>query len=271
MQALGIHANDEGAHVFPGLRLIASKTGYSERQVKRIMAELLKLGALILVTPATRSRPNEYRVDFSAVPIKPSLSSDKMSSNRVLDDATFCPDVGKSCPDEEKSCPNEGKSCPNEGTSETGLGDICHNHIRKNGHEPSRNKPFRLTSAPDEDSAPIDPRHHPIRVLIQELHREKFLVTCTWDGKEGKALADLLRGNPRWTEEQLTRMVRNRFASDGVKSDRPWFWISSLGSFAGGALDRYGKTKSEGSGNGHGKLSPDQIYKRECAILRARA
>jgi hypothetical protein len=66
-------------------------------------------------------------------------------------------------------------------------------------------------------------------------------------------------------------MVRNRFDSEAVKSERPAGWISSLGSFAGGALDRYGRTKAEGNGNGHGKLSTEQIYQRECAIIRARA
>jgi hypothetical protein len=111
MQALCDHANDDGSRVFPGLRLIAGKTGYSERQAKRIIAELLKLGAIVLVTPATRKRPNEYRVNLGAVPAKPSLSSDKMSSNRVLTEGSYCP--------------NEGTSCPNEGTFATGSGDIC--------------------------------------------------------------------------------------------------------------------------------------------------
>ncbi len=117
----------------------------------------------------------------------------------------------------------------------------------------------------------VDPRHSPVRHLIQEFYLKKFRVVCTWNGREGKALSDLLAANPRWTETQLGGMVRNRFDSEGVKSDRPACWISSLGSFAGGPLDRYGRVKAEGSGNGHGKLSLDQIYERECSILRARA
>jgi hypothetical protein len=131
MQALGDHANDDGTRVFPGLRLIARKTGYSERQAKRIIAELLKLGALVLVTPATRKRPNEYRVNLAAVPAKPSLSSDKMSSN--------------SGPNEVTSCLDGGTSCPIEGTFATGSGNICDSAIRK--------EPSGTTKEPKPDHA----------------------------------------------------------------------------------------------------------------------
>jgi hypothetical protein len=70
-------------------------------------------------------------------------------------------------------------------------------------------------------------RHGPIRLLIQELHLRKFRVTCPWDGSEGKALERPLSANPSWTEEEIARMVRNRFTSEAVASDRPRKWLST--------------------------------------------
>jgi hypothetical protein len=38
-------------------------------------------------------------------------------------------------------------------------------------------------------------------------------------------------------------MVRNRFASDSVASDRPRKWLSNIGSYAAGPQDRFNKLK----------------------------
>ena len=86
-----------------------------------------------------------------------------------------------------------------------------------------------------------DPRHAPIRQLIQELHVKNFQVQCVWDGSEGKALDSLLKSNPTWTEDQLAAMVRNRFASEAVNGARPRKWLPNLSDYATGPLDRYGK------------------------------
>ena len=87
----------------------------------------------------------------------------------------------------------------------------------------------------------IDSRHGPIRDLIQELHLKQFFVKCPWDASEGKALSSLLASNPAWSEGQLASMVQNRFVSEGVNSARPRRWLPSLGDYAAGRLDRFGK------------------------------
>jgi len=123
------------------------------------------------------------------------------------------------------------------------------------------------SDALSEDSNP-DSRHAPIRELVQQMHLKKFLVKCQWDGSEGKALDRLLSANPSWSQEQITRMVRNRFESEGIASDRPRKWLPNIGSYAAGPQDRFNKLK----GNGHRNEKPSvkQIVEREIAILHAR-
>ncbi len=77
--ALADHADDEGGSVFPSLALVAWKTGYSTRQVRRIVRTLEDRGALVLVAEATRYRPNEYRIVMEAVPAKTPFRADNLS------------------------------------------------------------------------------------------------------------------------------------------------------------------------------------------------
>ncbi|MFI5090770.1 MAG: hypothetical protein ACHP7P_11995 [Terriglobales bacterium] len=110
-------------------------------------------------------------------------------------------------------------------------------------------KPSVADATGDDGQPDVDPRHAPIRSLIQSLHLEKFRVTCQWDGSEGKALARLLAANPSWDEQQLTRMVRNRFGSDEVPSDRPRKWLPDLGTYAAGPLTRFKNLKGGTNGD----------------------
>lgn len=103
----------------------------------------------------------------------------------------------------------------------------------------------------------VDPRHGPVRELIQQLHLKHFRVRCQWDGSEAKVLDRLLSANPSWTEEQITAMVRHRFDSEGIASDRPRKWLPNIGSYAAGPQDRFNKLKGvRGNGNGTGTGNP---------------
>jgi len=134
--------------------------------------------------------------------------------------------------------------------------------------------PSASDAAVTEDSDSVDPRHGPVRALIQQLHLKHFRITCPWDGSEGKVLDRLLSANPSWTEGQIFEMVRNRFTSEGIASDRPRKWLSNIGSYAAGPQDRFNKLKgsvTSGNGNGNGKPSISEIVDREVAILHRRA
>jgi hypothetical protein len=123
-------------------------------------------------------------------------------------------------------------------------------------------------NALSDDSNP-DPRHAPIRELVQQMHLKQFQEKCQWHGSEGKALDRLLSANASWSQEEIAQMVRNRFESEGIPPDRPRKWLPNIGSYAAGPQDRFNKLKGSGT-NGNGKPSVKQVVEREVAILRAR-
>lgn len=64
--ALADHADHAGRNIYPGIPLIAWKTGYSERHVTRIIGELLEAGILVIERLASGHTPASYRIDFTA-------------------------------------------------------------------------------------------------------------------------------------------------------------------------------------------------------------
>jgi hypothetical protein len=69
--AFADHANDAGFNAYPGTGYVAWKTGYSERQVQRIIDELEAQGLLVAIEPATGNKPTVYRVVVAAGTKKP--------------------------------------------------------------------------------------------------------------------------------------------------------------------------------------------------------
>ena len=67
--SLADHADHEGCHVFPSVGLLAWKTEYSERQIRRVMGELESAG-VIVPTNRRDGEVTEYRIDLSQVPRK---------------------------------------------------------------------------------------------------------------------------------------------------------------------------------------------------------
>jgi hypothetical protein len=144
-------------------------------------------------------------------------------------------------------------------------------HETSHKKETEEEKEIKTPSAADAsvagDAEPTDPRHTQIRQLIQELHLQKFCVKCQWDGSEGKALDRLLSANPSWSEEEISRMVRNRFASEAVASDRPRKWLSNIGSYAAGPQDRFSRVRGP---NHDGNGNPNRAERRQADNLAAR-
>ena len=93
--ALADHAAHDGSAVKPGVPLIAWKTGYSERQVQRIMKDLEK-DELLVKVQEVRGKPTIYRIDLTKGVQKPLFKTrderqdddDKMSSedDQIQDD-----------------------------------------------------------------------------------------------------------------------------------------------------------------------------------------
>lgn len=72
--SLADHAKDDGTDVYPSVGYTAWKTGYSVRQVQRIILDLITNGILILVERPYRGRPTEYRINIEAARQKEAYS-----------------------------------------------------------------------------------------------------------------------------------------------------------------------------------------------------
>lgn len=94
--AMADHAQDDGTDVYPSIARLAWKTGYSDRQIKRIIKDLLGVGVLIEVTAATQHRPTEYVIFLDGGTQKPpfKLRGDKTPRG----DKTGIPGVTKPSP-----------------------------------------------------------------------------------------------------------------------------------------------------------------------------
>lgn len=85
MLALADHANDLGKRIFPSVKRVAWKTGYSERQVQRIIAGLREKGILVVVAKASWDRPTEYNIAFDkSTPKAPWKSDETDGEERVV-------------------------------------------------------------------------------------------------------------------------------------------------------------------------------------------
>lgn len=88
--ALADHAEDDGTAVFPSIAYVAWKTGYSDRQITRLIGDLQRLGVLVLVKKAYRGRANEYRIDLTNAPMKKPFRSE---SSINTDDTQMSPQI----------------------------------------------------------------------------------------------------------------------------------------------------------------------------------
>lgn len=69
--AMADHADHEGQNIYPSTDLIAWKTGYSFRQVQRVIDALIVDGILVVMKPARQQKPATYALDFKAGTLKP--------------------------------------------------------------------------------------------------------------------------------------------------------------------------------------------------------
>jgi hypothetical protein len=85
--ALADHADHDGGNAYPSVGLLAWKTGYSVRQVRRILRSLEASGAIVPTTRAGQHKPTTYLIDLSAIPDKPAradiLTAQKKVSGRT--------------------------------------------------------------------------------------------------------------------------------------------------------------------------------------------
>ena len=76
LMAYADHADHDGRNCYPGTKLIAYKTSYSERTVQRCTAALVARGILTVERSGKRGMATVYRISLSAAPMKSSEVSE---------------------------------------------------------------------------------------------------------------------------------------------------------------------------------------------------
>jgi uncharacterized protein YdaU (DUF1376 family) len=73
-------------------------------------------------------------------------------------------------------------------------------------------------------------RHGLFRSLLAEYWKEKNHASpeMPWQGRDAKALSDLLAASPHLTEEQFRWMLANRARSPVAHGDRVYLWIANI-------------------------------------------
>lgn len=92
--ALADHADHEGNNVFPCMELIEWKTGYTLRNVRRIVADLRDDG-ILLPYGRTEGGVVVYRIELEHVPRKPAFESRRSRKKRgdILSPDILSPDA----------------------------------------------------------------------------------------------------------------------------------------------------------------------------------
>jgi hypothetical protein len=106
-------------------------------------------------------------------------------------------------------------------------------------------------SSPPTKTEFAETRHALFKVSIFEYWKSKNPeIDCPWQQQEGMQLELWLKSSPNTTIAQFKQMLRNRYRSDVVHSERPSVWIRNITNFANGPLDRYGKPIGKGKSSG---------------------
>lgn len=128
MLALADWSDDEGGGVYPSINRLAYKTGYSPRNIRRLMAQLRKSGVLVRVRPPEHGRGVEYQIATYNLPKRTESFPDWLARHRA---------AGEDVSENDEETEGEAKMAPLPPTASGGgharppgeaVGD---SHIRK--------------------------------------------------------------------------------------------------------------------------------------------
>lgn len=113
-----------------------------------------------------------------------------------------------------------------------------------------------------------DPRFAPFKDAYCQHVQEATRLEASWDGREAKALSNLLASSPKLTLEQWTQVLGNRAQSEIPQGERLSRWVSDAMKFYSCPLDRFGKPI--GAGNRRLNLKVERYMDDELNALRRR-
>lgn len=200
--AMADHANADGEMIFPSEGLVAWKTGYSVRQVRRILRTLTERGYLIEDRwPPGRSK--QYRIDMTGKPLKaPRLKTtpDKMSAPLPGQSVSASPD--KACPPDKMSAPTPDKMSWGTPDKMSATPDIAvsappgHSCVRLTVIEPSLTK-HRIQRAARTDPPGVvkrgNPECHDLVTTFVECYKIQFGIEYAAAGRDYAAAKRLLK------------------------------------------------------------------------------
>lgn len=254
--AMADHADHEGEHVFPSIALISWKTGYSERQIQRILRSLEASGLIEVVgnQEGGRGKTTEYRLRLERGRKKAPFRSEKNEATPSLRDKVMKRD-GQVC----QHCKSSGDAklgpdgrpwqldriIPGKLNGKYTLENVCLSCETCNKRKGAKIAPFTtervpsttqkgaiavapplLTVSEPKDLKPLPPEKDPaVRRLIQRFHDKhiecKGFKPVIRGGSNGKLLKSLLRLYP---ERDLGELIT--WFLSGKESER---LSSSLG------------------------------------------
>jgi hypothetical protein len=94
MLALADHAHDDGTQIRPSVARLAWKTGYEDRQVRRILKKLRDEMKILVCTErgGGRGKPNVYRFDWTKGVKKSPFSPKRVTSDTEKGDIAMSPE-----------------------------------------------------------------------------------------------------------------------------------------------------------------------------------
>lgn len=94
---------------------------------------------------------------------------------------------------------------------------------------------------------PCDPRLGDVTAKIFEAYKHTNKVNPAWGKAEGQLLKSFLASRPDWPLEKIFDCIRNRWKSETNLAQEPKRWISKLGDYAGGPLNKFGQPRDNGN------------------------
>jgi hypothetical protein len=228
---------------WPSMETIADEAMYERRQVLRIL-ESLETKGFITIERSEGKTTNRYRICgvvtkcHNKKKSNSDISGDILPSNSDISEPNSDIAVSLKPIDNHKAIEE-----PKPTTSQEGFSLVSEN---------SNGTPKKLTRGLEKS---CDPRYKAVTAKIFEAYKCFNKVDPGWGDPCGKQLKNFLASHPDWNEEKIFECIRNRYKSEINLAEEPIKWISSIGNFAGGPLDKYGKPKSTSNGFHNGQPS----------------
>jgi len=133
----------------------------------------------------------------------------------------------------------------------SGMAEALPGDAKSESESESKPEEIRTFSASGKtrEKRVADERHAPFRAILAQYWQEKNPASpeMPWEGRDAKALSDLLAASPHLNGAQFRQMVSNRARSAVAHGDRVYLWIGNVTRYQE-EMTLYNKPVSAGGG-----------------------